>query len=109
MTTVTAAVGTLPPGTVIDRVYAPQVAIHRPSTVKPNAGPFQDLLEWLPQAGFVVIVETTQDRGRESLGARLVEVGQLRFSQMRWQWSGRHGPVNRTAQARGPGVSSRFV
>ena len=36
MTKVTAATGTEPPGTVITWLYAPQVEIHRPSTVKPK-------------------------------------------------------------------------
>ena len=36
VTNVTAATGTDPPGTVITRLYAPQVEIQRPSTVKPK-------------------------------------------------------------------------
>ena len=36
MTKVTAATGTAPPGTVITRLYAPQVEIHLPSTAYPK-------------------------------------------------------------------------
>ena len=36
VTTVTPAVGTVPPGTVIVRVFAAQVATQRSPTVKPN-------------------------------------------------------------------------
>ena len=36
MTKVTAATGTAPPGTVITRLYAPQVEIHRPSAAYPK-------------------------------------------------------------------------
>ena len=36
MTTVTAAVGTRPPGTLISLLYAAQVAIQRSPTVKPK-------------------------------------------------------------------------
>ena len=36
VTKVTAATGTAPPGTVITRLYAPQVEIHLPSTAYPK-------------------------------------------------------------------------
>ena len=84
MTRVTAATGTVPPGTVSLLLYAPQVEIQRPSTWKPkHALRLENLVHGRPAVRDVIVVKAAHARSEEFVGPLRCGVHQVALGQVR--------------------------
>ena len=80
MTTVTAAAGTDPPGTVSLLLYAPQVEIHLKTE---TALRLEDLVHGRPAVRDVIVVKAPHDCTEELVGLLGCGVHQVALGQMR--------------------------